>query len=107
MAGPLFEGPEKQRLRNVMMHTLGEIADALTKLNKPNPFSGDIKASEEFLTPVFHSFFQKLGLPNLMQKSDFHNLVRYLPEDEVDPEVREILDAILAVAQSAHPVPAI
>jgi hypothetical protein len=42
-----------------------------------------------------------------MQKSDFHNLVRYLPEDEVDPEIREILDAILAVAQSAHPVPAI
>lgn len=107
MAGPLFEMHEKQRLRNVMTQALSEITDALAKLNKPDPFSGDIKASEEFLTPVFHSFFQKLGLPDLMQKSDFHALVKHLPENEIDPEVREILDAILTVADGAHSIPPI
>ncbi len=108
MAGPLFENHEKQRLRNVMTQALSEITDALVKLNKPNPFSGDIKASDEFLTPLFHLFFQKLGLPeDLMQKSDFHTLVKHLPENEVDPEVREILDAILTVAGGAHSIPLI
>ncbi len=107
MAGPLFERHERQRLRNVMTQALSEITDALAKLNKPGPFSGEIKASDEFLTPVFHSFFQKLGLPDLMQKSDFHTLVRHLPINEVDPEVGETLDAILAVASRANSVPSI
>ena len=103
MAGPLFEAPEKQRLRNVMAECIAEITDALRKLNKPDPFSSDIKASDEFLTPVFHAFFQKLGLPDLMLKSDFHTLVKHVPAGDVDPDVSETLDAILAVAESAHP----
>jgi ABC-type transport system involved in cytochrome c biogenesis ATPase subunit len=108
MAGPLFENHEKQRLRNVMTQALSDITDALAKLYKPNPFSGDIKASDEFLTPLFHLFFQKLGLPeDLMQKSDFHTLVKHVPENEVDPEVREKLDAILIVAEGAHSIPPI
>ena len=89
-----------------MTQALSDITDALAKLYKPNPFSGDIKASDEFLTPLFHLFFQKLGLPeDLMQKSDFHTLVKHVPENEVDPEVREKLDAILIVAGGAHSIP--
>lgn len=104
MAGPLFEAPEKQRLRAVMAEAIGEISDALRKLSKPHPFSGDIKASDEFLTPLYHTFFQKLGLPDLMQKSDFHSLVRFLPPAEVDPEIRDTLDAIRLVAEQARPL---
>jgi len=107
MAGPLFEEHEKQRLRNVMSHAIAEISDALVKLGKPDPFSSEIKASEEFLAPVLHSFFAKLGLPDLMQKSDFHTLVKYVPINEVDSEVREILDAIVAAAGRAHPIPSV
>jgi ABC-type branched-subunit amino acid transport system ATPase component len=103
MAGPLFGPHERERLRNAMAESIAEISDALRKLNKPDVFSGDIKASDEFLTPVFHAFFKKLGLPDLMQKSDFHALVRYVPPGEVDDDVRDILDAIVAVAESAHP----
>jgi energy-coupling factor transporter ATP-binding protein EcfA2 len=105
MAGPLFEAHEKQRLRNVMTQAIAEIADALGKLGKPDPFSGEIKASEEFLYPVLHSFFAKLGLPDLVQKTDFHVLVRFIPSDLVDAEVRAKLDAILAVARRARPTP--
>jgi energy-coupling factor transporter ATP-binding protein EcfA2 len=104
MAGPLFEAPEKQRLRTAMAEAIAEISDALRKLSRPDPFSGDIKASDEFLTPLFHTFFQKLGLPDLMQKSDFHSLVRFLPPAEVDAEIREALDAIRLVAERARPL---
>ena len=103
MAGPLFEATEKQRLRNAMANSITEIAAALVTLSKPDPFSADIKASDEFLTPVFRSFFQKLNLPDFMQKSDFHTLVRFMPVSEVDTEVRETLDEILSVASRAHP----
>jgi ABC-type branched-subunit amino acid transport system ATPase component len=106
MAGPLFEVSEKLRLRRAMAESIAEITDALRKLNKPDPFSSDIKASDEFLTPVFHTFFQKLGLPDLMQKSDFHTLVTHVPPEEIDRDMHETLDAIFAVAESAHPAAA-
>jgi energy-coupling factor transporter ATP-binding protein EcfA2 len=105
-AGPLFEHAAKERFRKAMTESISEISDALRKLNKPDAFSDDIKASDDFLTPLFHAFFQKLGLPDLMQKSDFHTLVMHVPPGEVDPNVREILDAIVAVAESAHPAAA-
>jgi len=85
-----------------MTQAVAEIGDALSKLSKPDPFSADIKASDEFLTPVFQLFYRKLGLPDLMQKSDFHTLVPYLPITEIDVEVGEMLDAILHIAESAH-----
>jgi hypothetical protein len=103
MAGPLFEVREKQRLRNTMSMAIAEIAEALAKLGKPDPFSGDIKASEEFLTPVLRLFFEKLGLPDLMQKSDFHTLVKFLPVSEIAEEVGQTLDTIASVARAAHP----
>lgn len=102
MQGPLFEAHAKQRFRTAMTQAVAEIGDALSKLSKPDPFSADIKASDEFLTPVFQLFYRKLGLPDLMQKSDFHTLVPYLPITEIDVEVGEMLDAILHIAESAH-----
>jgi energy-coupling factor transporter ATP-binding protein EcfA2 len=103
MAGPLFEISEKQRLRSAMDEALDEIADALRKLGKPDPFSSDIKASEEFLGPLFESFFRKVGLPNLMRKTDFHALVSFIPPTEVDPEITAVLNAIVETARAAHP----
>lgn len=32
-----------------MLESIAEICDALTKLNKPSPFSHQVKASDEFL----------------------------------------------------------
>jgi ABC-type multidrug transport system ATPase subunit len=103
MAGPLFAASERQRLRGAMTEAIEEVTDALSKLNKPGPFSGDSKASDEFLTPVFHSFFKKLGLPDLMQKSDFHILVRFLQPGEVDSEVVTTLNAVCSTAERARP----
>jgi hypothetical protein len=36
----------------------------------------DVKASDDFLDPVFEAFFQKLRLPNLMRKTGYHELAR-------------------------------
>ena len=86
-----------------MREALQEITEALQRLGKPDPWSPDIKASSEFLEPLFKAFFEKLGLPLGLRKSDFHILASLLPKNRVDREVIEKLDAIVAVARSAKP----
>ena len=49
------------------------------------------------------SYFGKLDLPNLMAKKNFHELAEHVPDREIDPEIREKLDAIARVAERAAP----
>ena len=89
--------------KNHMEQSISEIETALTALGKPSPWSADIKASDDFLDPLFKNFFQKLGLPNLMRKTDYHQLAPYVPVSLLDAEIREKLDAIAKVAAKARP----
>lgn len=102
-AGPLFQPSEKVRRRAVMEESIQEVETALKTLGKPDAFSPDVKASDEFLEPLFRKYFEKLSLPNLMKKTDYHVLARFVPKDEIPQEVRDRLDAVLAVAQAASP----
>ena len=88
--------------RAVMENAIATIESALTSLGKPSPWSADLKASEEFLGPLFKAFYKHLGLPNLMQKTNFHELARFVPASALDPEVREKLDLIVEVATGAQ-----
>ncbi|MHB8763381.1 MAG: ATP-dependent nuclease [Deferrisomatales bacterium] len=89
--------------RAQMADAITEIEAALAALGKPSPWGVDIKASEEFLDPLFKKFYSKLGLPNLMRKSDYHLLAPYVPEAGLDEEVREKLDLIAQTAGQAKP----
>ena len=64
------------------------------------------KASDDFLDRLFVAFFKKLGLPNLLQKTDYHVLARYVRRDQIDLEVGQVLDAIVDVASRAKPAAA-
>ena len=87
-----------------MRAAIEKIESALKALGKGSPWSADIKASDEFLDPLFAAYFKKLGLPNLMAKKKFYELAEYVPGSEIDPEIREKLDAITRVAESATSV---
>lgn len=89
--------------RRAMDEAIGEIAEALTALGKPNPWSSDLKASDEFLEPLFRKFYEKLQLPNLIRKTDYHTLAPFVAMETIDAEVREKLDAISEVAARARP----
>lgn len=86
-----------------MESAIGTIEAALLALGKPDPWGQDVKASDEFLDPVFRKFYENVGLPNLMRKTDYHTLAPYVPVEELDPEVREKLDAIAQTQQDAQP----
>jgi len=101
--GPLFTSAEMERRAQAMNEAVTEIEEALERLGKGSPWGGDMKVSDDFLDPVFRTYFQKLRLPNLMAKKNFYELVRYVPDDEIDVEIREKLDAIVATASSAKP----
>jgi len=102
----LFSLAESDKRLHAMEKAIDEVAEALDKLGKPEPWSHDIKASDDFLEPVFRSFFKKLDLPLGLRKTDYHVLAAFLDVDEIDPEVSEKLDAIAQVASAACNPPA-
>lgn len=87
----------------VMEETIQEIESALAALGKPSPWGSDLKASDDFLDPLFRKFYQKLGLPNLMRKTDYHTLAPFVPAAAIDNEIREVLDAIVQTVNQARP----
>ena len=101
--GPLFADAEVDRRVDLMRRTISEVESALCRLGRPSPWSHDCKVSDEFLAPLFQGYFRELGEPNRMTKANFHRLAEFVPEDEIDPEVVEKLDAIARVAGAAGP----
>ena len=102
--GPLFESPLREKQRDAMQKSIEEVTAALKVLRLPDPFGPDIKASDDFLGPVFQSYFEKLGLRNLMQKTDYHGLAHLVPREKIDPEIAEKLDHIVVVSGQANPL---
>ena len=101
--GPLFMPAEANKRLLAMRQAIEEVESALKTLGKGSPWDADVKTSDEFLKPLFEAYFKKLDLPNLMAKKNFYELVEYVPDAEIEPEIGEKLDAIVRVAASATP----
>ena len=99
----LFALAEATRRKEAMEHAIQEVSTALKTLRQPDPWSADTKATDDFLDPLFDEYFERLGLPKLLRKSDYHELARLVPRDQVDPEIVEKLEAIVTVARKAKP----
>lgn len=100
---PLFTPSEIDKRLTAMQEAASEVGEALETLGKGSPWGDDIKVSDEFLTPLFKTYFKKIGIPNLMNKRNFYELADHVPLDEIDPEIGEKLDVIANVARSANP----
>jgi hypothetical protein len=59
--------------------------------------------SDDFLDPLFEDYFKKLQLPNLMRKTDYHELARLVPKGSVDKEIVAVLDRIVSTSRRARP----
>jgi len=99
----LFGRAEVGRREQIMRECIQEVGGALRTLRRIEPWSADIKASDDFLDPLFQLFFDKLQLPNLLRKTDYHVLARLVPKDMIDAEIVAKLDGIVAVAKRANP----
>lgn len=99
----LFGQAEQARRGPAMRESISEVSKALKTLGKPDPWSPDIKASDEFLDPLFTDFSKRLNLPLVLRKSEYCDLVQFLPKDKVDADIRVKLDALDEVAAKATP----
>ena len=96
--GPLFADSWQE----VMQKTIQEMETALETLGKPSPWADDCKVTDDFLDPLFKKFFEKLDLPNLMRKTDYHDLARFVNAEDLNEEVSQVLDAVVRVADAAR-----
>ena len=98
-AGSLWSASQQSAMRQC----IEELESATRMLQKPCPCSADARVTDELLDPLFAKFFEACGLPNLMRKSDYHQLAAFLPPEEIDPEVIAVLDKICDTAAAASP----
>jgi len=98
---PLFQQAEAEKCVAAMRQVIKELTVSMDDFAKGGPWDEDTKVSDDFLTPVFRKFYKLRGTYNLMEKSNFHELARFVSRERIDPEVVEKLDAIAATAQSA------
>ena len=83
---------------HIMGDAISEVENARRVLGQSSPWDGLARVSDEFLSPLFRAFYEKMGMSGQISKSDYHFLVAYLEPAEIDAEVVDVLDAIANMA---------
>lgn len=99
--GPLFEEGDVARRQQAMDEAITDLVPPVARRDPTHQWWLNTKVSDDFLDPLFKSYFQKLDLPNLMSKVDYHVLARHVPRELIDPEVVSVLDEIADTARRA------
>ncbi len=86
-----------------MSEAIASVEAAARVLGQPPIWSADAKMSDDVLVPIFREFNQRRNQYNDMSKPNLHRLAAYIPDEALDPEITEKLDAIADVAESATP----
>jgi len=98
----LFGLAEREKRVQAMSEAIRDVSQALSTLGHPDPWSKDIKATDDFLDPLFKKYSQKLGGPLTLRKNEYYKLARFVDKSKIDVEISGKLDAIVAVAQKAR-----
>lgn len=101
--GPLFSKAQMDHRKTIMRECIEKVEGAMQTLRKGSPWSPDAKVSDDFLEPLFDEYFKRLQLPNLMSKTDYHELAALVPRRLIANEVRDKLEVIARVAKRARP----
>jgi len=100
-AEDLIEVSESDARRQAMQDSIDEVAEALRTLGE-ELWSPQRKASEQVLPQILQRFANKVPNQRRLSKGNFHLLIEFQEATDVDPEVREVLDAIANVAEQAQ-----
>lgn len=97
----LFALGDRERRVREMRDAIEAVSQAMRTLGKGDPWSHDAKASDDFLDPLFGEFSRRLRQPLVLRKGEYATLVKFIPAEAVDPEIKNKLDAIVEVAGRA------
>ena len=84
--------------RDKMIEAITKIETALRTLGK-DPWSADSKVSDEFFKPLFDTYFASLKGDNRLNKSNYHELADFIEPGEIDADVVECLDKLVAAGR--------
>jgi energy-coupling factor transporter ATP-binding protein EcfA2 len=101
--GPLFTSQEREKRVAAMRECIEDFVPRAAMRDRSDKWWVDTKATDDFLDRLFDAFFKKLGLPNLMTKTHYHVLARYVPQDQIDAEISHVLGLIAQVSNNAKP----
>lgn len=101
--GPLFTPGQAAARGKLMGECIHELVPPLALRNPSDVWWRDTKASDDFLDRLFEMFFERLKVPNLMRKTNYHLLASYVAARRIDPEVVQKLDLIHEAAKRAMP----
>ena len=68
------------------------------RLLRRDPWSVNEKVASEVLEPLFAGYYERLGISNHMQKSNYHRLVEHMTVADIPAEMIEALDGLAAAA---------
>ncbi|MHC1775814.1 MAG: AAA family ATPase [Lentimicrobium sp.] len=80
----------------LMKDSIAEVTPPISLSDMNDEYWGNEKLSE-WTEKVFRRFFEKAQQPVTMQKSNFHELIEFIPKEQVDKEIYEKLDAIYEI----------
>jgi ABC-type hemin transport system ATPase subunit len=100
---PLFENAQSKRFAKTMEECIRDRIPPAAFRDSDDTWWARTKATDEFLDPLFSAFFKQVGLPNLMRKTDYHELASLLSAERIAPDVVAKLNAIAEVARRATP----
>jgi AAA domain, putative AbiEii toxin, Type IV TA system/AAA ATPase domain len=92
----------KSKRRDAMANAVGAVEQALKTLGI-DPWSADVKASEQVLPAILKNYYENLGTSGWLDKSDFHTIAEFILPEEIDPEIQNVLDGLFAEVQKARP----
>lgn len=93
----LFTSGTEKTMRDV----IEDIVPRVAMRDRNDKWWEDTKASDDFLDRVFEEYFKRLKSPNLLRKTDYHQLARLVPRDMIHEDVIRKLDAIVEIAERA------
>jgi len=102
VADDLFGVAERGRRQRAMEQAITEVT-RLLEIDEKSPWSPDVKATDEVLDRIFRVFFKEMALPLTFRKRDYHLLAGFLSRQQIEAEIVEKLDAIVATAARAKP----
>ncbi len=102
--GPLFALGEGAQREEIMRDIVEDMVPPRALRDPSDRWWQVTKISDDFLGPLFETYFEKLKLPNLMRKGNYHELAAFVPAADIDPEVGAVLDQIVAMARRARPL---
>lgn len=96
-----WAGSEWPLFRESMAASISETENAMQLLDRGSPWDDNTKVSDDFLGPLFRSFYSKTGMSSIQNKADYHFLVSHIEPEKIDPEITSVLDTITEIAAEA------